>query len=312
VREGGLSSLDALTGLRTLALDGMGIWDFNGDGRITGLEVLQDPGSGKPDPAYRAGESFRECPECPRMVIVPGGTFVVGSPAREPGRGEDEGPQQSVPIRHAFAVGEFEVRFDEWMHCVRDGGECPMVSDESWGRGARPVVNISWNHAKRYVDWLSKKTGEQYRLLTEAEWEYAARAGSTTSRYWGNADNEACLYANVADRTAKKTYKTWTVFDCDDGYAESAPVGAFQPNAFGLHDTLGNVSEWVEDCYASSYGEQRTDGSALLKTDCPNHVVRGGGWDGVLRSIRSANRGRVGQDIRDRVLGFRVARTLTP
>jgi formylglycine-generating enzyme required for sulfatase activity len=309
VTKEGLAPLEALTGLRMLALDGTGIRGFDADGRIAGLKVLQDSAPRKSGATYQAGDSFRDCPECPQMVVVPAGSFDMGS--REAGRDNDEGPQRTVTIPRAFAVGKFEVRFDEWMQCVLDE-ECRMVSDENWGRGPRPVVNVSWNDAKGYVAWLAKKTGKPYRLLTEAEWEYAARAGTSTSRYWGNGKPEACQYANVADRTAKKKFKDWTIFDCDDGYAESAPVGAFRPNAFGLYDMLGNVWEWVEDCWHDSYIDAPADGSAWVTKDCGSRVVRGGGWDYEPQVVRSANRGGNLPEFRYINLGFRVARTLTP
>jgi formylglycine-generating enzyme required for sulfatase activity len=311
VRKDGLSSLQVLTTLRTLALDGTGIRDFNADGRIAGVKVLQDSAPRKPGAAYRAGDSFRDCPECPQMVVVPAGSFLMGSPANEAGRDDDEGPQRTVTIARAFAVGKFEVRFDEWMQCVLEE-ECRMVSDESWGRGLRPVVNVSWNDAKRYVAWLAKKTGKPYRLLTEAEWEYAARAGSLTARYWGNSELEACQYANVADRTAKKKYKDWTFLDCEDKYAEAAPVGAFRPNGFGLYDMLGNAWEWVEDCYHNSYRDRPVDGSAWMTKECQDRVVRGGGWKFEPHFVRSASRSRGTPEDRGDPLGFRVARTLTP
>jgi formylglycine-generating enzyme required for sulfatase activity len=312
VRKDRLSQLVALTALRTLALDGTGVRDFNVDGRIAGLKVLQDSAPRKPSTAYRASESFRDCPECPQMVVVPAGSFVMGSPGNEAGRYDDEGPQRTVTIGRDFAVGKFEVRFDEWMQCVLDE-ECRMVSDESWGRGPRPVVNVSWNDAKRYTEWLAKKTGKSYRLLTEAEWEYAARADTKTPRYWDAVSTDPCLYANVLNPEVKKKYKfEWDSFSCEDGYTEAAPVGAFRPNAFGLYDTLGNVWEWVEDCWHDSYKDAPTDGSAWVTKDCTSRVVRGGGWDGRPQVVRSAVRFRDTPEFRNDNLGFRVARTLTP
>jgi formylglycine-generating enzyme required for sulfatase activity len=308
----GLAPLRALTGLRTLALDGTGIRDFNTDGRVAGLRVLQDAAPRKPSAAYQAGDFFRECSGCPEMVVVPTGSFLMGSPAREAGRFDDEGPQRTVTIARPFAVAKFEVRFDEWMQCVLDE-ECRMVTDESWGRGPRPVVNVSWNDAKRYVDWLAKKTGKPYRLLTEAEWEYAARANTETPYYWDKQSDNPCLYANVLNPSVKKKYKfDWESFSCEDGYAETAPVGAFRPNAFGLYDMLGNAWEWVEDCWHDSYKDAPIDGSAWVTKACDSRVVRGGGWFSGPQFVRSAIRYRFAPSDLFDYLGFRVARTLTP
>jgi len=304
-----LSPLEGLTTLRMLALDGLGITGFNADGRIRDLKVLQDPVRSKPGPA---GEAFRDCPECPQMVVVPADSFVMGSPASEVGRGDDEGPQHTVKITQPFAVGKYEVRFDEWMLCVQDG-VCKAPSDEGWGRGPRPVINVSWDDAQQYVAWLTKKSGQPYRLLSEAEWEYAARAGTTASRYWGDGEEGACAYASVYDKRGKETYRfNWDNFTCDDGYAATAPVGMFQPNNFGLHDMLGNVWEWTEDCYQPSYNGGPSDGSAWVTEDSRSRVVRGGGWDFGPRLVRSAFRYGYFADFRFDVLGFRVARTLTP
>lgn len=306
-----LSPLQGLTSLRTLALDGLGITDFNADGHIPHLKVLQDPTPRKTGAAYRPGESFRDCRECPQMVVVPDGRFTMGSPKEEAGRADDEGPQHAVTIAEAFAVGTYEVRFDEWLLCVQ-AGRCRPVPDAGRGRGVRPVINVSWDDAQRYVDWLADKTGQPYRLLTEAEWEYAARADTKGPRYWTEQEN-ACAYANVYDAQGENKYKFgWDRFDCDDGYPDTAPVGAFQPNAFGLYDMLGNVWEWVADCHHDSYRRAPVDGSAWVTKDCELRVDRGGGWGDGPQVVRSADRSRDSPEGRDDGLGFRVARTLTP
>lgn len=306
-----LSPLGNLKDLRTLALDGLGITDFNADGRIPDLNVSQDPAPRKAGAAYRRGESFRECRDCPQLVVVPAGRFNMGSPKDEAGRNDDEQPQHPVTFAQPFAVGKYEVRFDEWLLCVQ-AGRCRPVPDEGWGRSLRPVINVSWGDAKRYVDWLADKTGQPYRFLTEAEWEYAARADTKAPRYWSEQEN-ACTYASVYDAQGQNKYKLgWGSFNCDDGYPDTAPVGAFQSNAFGLYDMLGNVWEWVADCYHDSYQRAPVDGSAWVTKDCELRVIRGGGWDSGPRRVRSANRDRVSPVDRYDGLGFRVARTLTP
>ena len=259
---------------------------------------LYEPGPSVAPPA----EPFRDCDRCPLMVTVPAGTFVMGSPASEEGRYEGEGPRRLVTIDAPFAVGVYEVTFDEWEACRRDGG-CPgdRPDDEDWGRGRRPVINVSWNEAQAYVRWLSRQTGQRYRLLSEAEWEYVARAGTETARYWGESASGQCRYANGHDPSAP----------CPDGYEYTAPVGSFAPNAFGLHDVLGNVLEWTEDCWNDSYAGAPTTGSAWQSGDCSRRPLRGGSWNSSPRGLlRSAVRGGNSTGFRGVGLGFRVARTL--
>ncbi len=176
---------------------------------------------------------------------------------------DNEGPQHRVTIRQPFAVGKYEVTFREWDACVADGG-CNgyRPDDEGWGRGNRPAINVSWDDAQAYLRWLSRKSEAEYRLLSEAEWEYAARGDTTAARYWGNDPAAACGFANVYDRTSKSVNELgWTYHECTDGYATTAPVGSFRANNLGLYDVLGNVWEWVEDCYNDTYagapGDQR-------------------------------------------------------
>ncbi len=254
-----------------------------------------------PQPAtgVRTVESFRDCAQCPEMVVVPAGTFTMGSPADEALRDEDEGPQRQVTIPAAFAVGKFEVTFAEWDACVADGGcDGYQPDDEGWGRGDRPVINVGWNRAQAYLRWLSGKTGQRYRLLTEAEWEFAARGGTATARYWGNQDG-------VQQATCNDCGNAW------DGKS-TAPVGTFAPNAYGLHDMLGNVWEWVEDCYHESYAGGPANSSAWVESGCSNRVLRGGSWDVGQWFARAAERfayssgGNYGADDD----GFRVARDL--
>ena len=182
------------------------------------------------------------------MVVIPAGSFLMGSPEGEEGRLDREGPQHPVTIGAPFALGKYEVTFDEWDACVAAGGCEHRPDDQGWGRGTRPVINVSWEDAHQYVAWLSGETGETYRLPSEAEWEYAARAGTTTRYFWGDGEDPACGSANIYDQVGKAADDYGGAsFGCDDGFAETAPAGSFRANAFGLHDVSGNVWEWVED-----------------------------------------------------------------
>ncbi len=242
--------------------------------------------------------SFRECAkDCPEMIVIPGGEFIMGSPATEKGRRDDEDPQHKVTIAKPFAVSKFEATFADWDACVSVGG-CPRASDSFFGRGAKPVINVTWDNAQQYVAWFSKMTGQRYRLLTEAEWEYAARAGTTTAYSWGDEIGKG--NANCASCGSK-----W-----DNG--GTSPVGSFKPNAFGLYDMHGNVWEWVEDCYHDNYNGAPADGSARTGVDCDRRVLRGGSWSPSPQTLRSAGRLSNPSDARFYNLGFRVARTLTP
>ncbi len=250
--------------------------------------------------ALKPSRTFKECANCPQMVVVQAGAFSMGSPTSEPGRSDDEAPQHTVAIARRFAVGRFEVTFDEWDACAADGG-CNgyKPSDEGWGRGRRPVINVSWDDANAYVAWLSKKTGKAYRLLSESEYEYATRAGTQTAYPWGNAvgTNNANCHACGSRWDARQT----------------APVGSFAANRFGLYDMAGNVREWTEDCYHDDYSGAPADGSAWTeRANCSNRVVRGGSWLIAPAFLRSASRYWFTTDYRLRYLGFRIARTLTP
>jgi len=235
----------------------------------------------------------------PEMVTIPAGSFRMGCVS-----GQDcfdrEFPVHDVTIPQAFAVSKYEVTFAEWDACVLDGG-CGgyRPDDRGWGRGRRPVINVSWDDAQEYVSWLSRQTGQTYRLLSESEWEYVARAGSSTAYSWGNdigsnrANCDGCGSQWDDDRTA--------------------PVGSFPANAFGVHDMHGNVWEWVEDCWnEEGYGGAPTNGSAWRSGDCSRHVLRGGSWYFNPWYLRSAYRDRDTTGPRNDFVGFRVARTLTP
>ena len=242
---------------------------------------------------------FRDCPLCPEMVVVPAGAFTMGSPASEVPRDGDEGPQHPVTIPRPFAVGRNEVTFVEWDACAADGG-CGgyRPDDQGWGRGDRPAIYVSWDDAKSYAAWLSRKTGKAYRLLSEAEWEYAARAGTTTRYWWGDA-----IGRNLAN--CRGCESPW------DG-KQTAPVGSFLVNGFGLHDMLGNVWEWVEDCWHGSYEGAPSDGSAWTSGgSCARRVLRGGSWNFIGEwYVRSAYRNRSYTVNRYINAGFRLARTL--
>ena len=272
-----------------------GVWRRIGtaDGTPLGFVPASSLGEG---PQWEVGTVFRDCRECPEMVVVPAGEFMMGSPPS--GDHGAESPVHRVTIAEPFAVGVYEVTFDEWDACVGGGG-CGGYRPrdyEGWGRGIRPVIDVSWKDARAYVDWLSRRTGEDYRLLSEAEWEYAARAGTTTRYHWGDEidwDRANC-HAEM----------------CGDNWEYTAPVGSFAANAFGLHDMHGNVWEWVGDCWNGSYAGAPSDGSVWESGDCGRRALRGGSWGSTPRNLRAAYRYGDGMGDRHGRNGFRVARTL--
>lgn len=221
---------------------------------------------------------FRDCFHCPEMVVIPAGSFTMGAADWNTGLLSGDGPRRRVTIGYDFAIGVHEVTFDEWEACT-DGGGCGgwRPGDYGWGRGRRPVTDVSWDDAQAYVAWLSAETGETYRLPSEAEWEYAARAGTETPRYWGEREVDQCLYANGWDREYNGTPRGRALRDrfglrtvsCSDGFGEgTAPVGTYEPNAFGLYDTIGNLAEWVEDCNVPDHADAPVDGSAWSPEAC--------------------------------------------
>jgi formylglycine-generating enzyme required for sulfatase activity len=254
------------------------------------------------------GTLIRDCPTCPEMIVVPAGSFMMGSPTTEEGRDSDEGPQHRVTFARPFAVGRFAVTFDEWDACVAGGGcNGHRPSDEGWGRGRRPVINVSWDDAKAYAAWLSRTTGQTYRLLTEAEREYVARAGTTSPFWWGpTITSEQANYD--ATRTYGKDGKT------GEYRRQTVPVDSFQQNPWGLFNVHGNVWEWTEDCFVDNYNGAPSDGSARILDAgaCTSRVVRGGSWGANPRGLRAAYRFRGTPDERGDALGFRLARTITP
>jgi formylglycine-generating enzyme required for sulfatase activity len=241
-------------------------------------------------PTYTAGYTFRDCDNCPEMVVLSGGLYQMGSPANEAGRGRDEGPQHEVSIQ-PFAMGKYEVTFAQWDACLAGGG-CNGYSppDGGWGRGDRPVTNVSWEDAQAYLDWLNHQAGGlRYRLASEAEWEYAARAGVSEAYAFGPR-----VTATQATFQVRRT----------------TPVGAHDANAFSLFDMHGNVGEWVEDCYAPNYELAPVDGGAVQADECQRRVYRGGGFADRATVLRAAARQAARREQRAQGVGFRVARTL--
>lgn len=228
---------------------------------------------------------FKDCDGCPEMVVVPSGSYI------------EMGGSRQITLSRPLAVGKTEVTFAQWDACVAEGGCMHRPDDEGWGRGNQPVMNVNWNDAKQFVAWLARKTGKSYRLLSEAEWEYSGRAGTTTQYYWGDSDSDICRYASV-DKGGQ---------GC--GTHKTSPVGSRQPNAFGLYDMLGNVWEWVEDCYNKGIDGVPDDGNARTAGDCGWRMLRGGAWNHSPGLLRFANRGYNPATFRDASIGFRVART---
>jgi len=242
---------------------------------------------------------LRDCGNCPAMVVIPAGEFTMGSPPSE----MQAEAQHRVTIAAPFAVGKFEITFEEWDACVKGGGcEGYRPDDQGWGRGKRPVINVTFENAKSYVSWLARKTGKRYRLLSEAEWEYAARAG-TTSRY-STGDSISPSQANY-DGSADGSGPS------PANRQKTLPAGSFRANAFGLYDMHGNAMEWVEDCWHPDYTEAApTDGSAWLDGDCNGRVMRSGSWEDSQSELRSAARTGEYKENTSYVDGFRVARDL--
>jgi formylglycine-generating enzyme required for sulfatase activity len=259
--------------------------------------------------ALKAGDNFKECEGCPEMVVVPTGAFIMGSPPSESGREQYEGPQQKIVIAKKFAVGRTEVSFTEWDACLADGGcNARHPGDNGWGHGSQPVIYVSWEDAKSYVEWLSKRTGARYRLLSEAEWEYAARGcrfECPSTPFWFGAD----ISRDQANYDSRYSY---------EGSAKAQPprrtlaTDSGAPNPFGLLNVHGNVREWVEDCWNANLNGQPPDGSARMTGDCRQHVLRGGSWADEPKDVRSSKRmwQEAGSAGRRAEIGFRVARDL--
>jgi len=229
----------------------------------------------------------------------------MGSPTNEPGRDGDEGAQHQVTISRNFAVGRFAVTFDEWDACVADRGcNGHKPSDQGWGRGRRPVINVSWDDAQVYVKWLSRKTGKAYRLLSEAEREYVAPAGTDTPFWWG-----ATITPSQANYDGNFTYNNGST---GQYRMQTLPVDSFAPNPWGLYQVHGNVWDWTEDCWNANYNGAPADGKAWTIGDCSRRVLRGGSWYNIPWGLRAAFRLWYSTDDRINYFGFRLGRTLTP
>ena len=278
------------------------------------------------------GAVFQDCADCPEMVVVPSGSFTMGENDGDPER--TEGPERHVIIKNSFALGRYEVTHKQFAEFVSATGQAPEVDecsmwvmtdistpDRNWldpgykrpVREDEAVVCVSWRDARAFVAWLSGKTGQRYRLPTEAEWEYAAKGGTETKYFWGEDPDIACDYANVYDITAAAKWPTddWDAPACDDGFADNAPVGQFKPNPFGLYDILGNVWEWTQDCSILPYPPEPVDGSAIeVEGACDWRAIRGGGWITQAYRQRPTWRGRDPERRMGAFFGFRVARDL--
>jgi formylglycine-generating enzyme required for sulfatase activity len=294
--------------------------------------LAQAPLTATQEQALKAGDTFRECDGCPEMVVIPAGSFQMGSPDSEKDRIENEGPLHPVTIAKRFALGKFELTVEQFAAFVAEtkydtGTVCDIWQDGKWDErqgynwqkpnfpqaAAHPASCLSWDDAKAYLAWLSGKTGKTYRLPSEAEWEYAARAGSQTRFHFGEDDRDYCRYGNGVDETAVAQVPgaaKWNPLPCRDGYAYTSPAGSFAPNAFGLYDTHGNVFEWVEDCWNDDFKGAPADGSPWLSGDCKVRVQRGGAWGYPRDYLRIAVRGRQGQGYRYINAGVRVGRTV--
>ena len=264
----------------------------------------------RPDqvPSKRArnpGDTFRDCPEGPELVVVPAGSFMMGSPDGEKLREDNEGPLHQVNISYPLAVGVYAVTFDEWDACVSDGG-CSgyRPDDNGWGRGARPIIHVNWEDAQMYVKWLSWRTGKGYRLLSESEWEYVARAGTRTLFWWGDEGDD------LTRLTIEKQVNEQGEFK------QTLPVGSLPANAFGLYDVHFNVGEWVEDCWNESYEGAPEDGSAWVSEgcDCNRRVQRGVSCAGRVGAPSDDRADGIWSELNHIMdcIGFRVARTLAP
>lgn len=313
-------------------------------GLALALALSATSASAKPAKPVVPGTRFNDCgADCPDMIAVPAGTFAMGADAGEDGR--PEGPVRNVAIARPFALGVFEVTNAQYSRFIAQtghvpskgcrslvGGKVEVVPDADYlhpgvgageGAGNKPVVCVSWRDAKAYTAWLSNKTGQPYRLPTEAEWEYAARGGKPGEYYWGQSIDTGCAHANVYDKDGA-TGGAIPVFStaegavsvpyaqCSDGHAGAAPVGSYAANPFGLFDMTGNVWEWTQDCYFAPYrAEVPTDGGAYeVSGECPRRAVRGGSWMSAPFRNRTSWRGRDPEDLVTWIFGFRVARDL--
>jgi len=274
-----------------------------------GMTSTADAAGRKSSRAQAKEQDFRDCSSCPRMVKIPAGEFMMGSPDGELRRSPNEGPQHRVVIAKPFAIGKYEVTFAEWDACVAKGGCRYKPADEGWGRGSRPAVNISWDDAVEFVRWLAKTTGKPYRLPTEAEWEYAARGMTDTSEAAQPFSTGATINYKQANYDANFVYGPGRMGIYRQ---QTMSVGSLSRNRFGLHHMHGNVWEWVQDCYRPDYRNAPADGSAVVGSDCRLRVLRGGAWNYYPWMLRSAYRYATPGNVRLNNVGFRVALSITP
>jgi formylglycine-generating enzyme required for sulfatase activity len=291
-------------------------------------ETVSPSATAQTGAAMSFGQVFRDCPTCPLMRVLPAGEYLQGSAADDADALPYEMPQHTTAIAYTFAAGVYEVTVGEYSEFVADthveGRACAVYDGEwrvdsavTWKNAveaqaaSHPVSCVSWQDAKDYAAWLSHRTNHIYTLLSASEWEYAARAGARAQRPWINP-SDACTYANLADQTATRRFSGWSAVPCADNYIQSAPVGSFIANAFGLHDMLGNVFEWTEDCWSPDYRGAPVDGSARRDGGCSEHELRGGSWFTSPQFVRTAYRDRFPSDYRSTSVGFRLRREVTP
>ena len=292
--------------------------------------------------ASSAGPAIRrECAQCPEMVVIPAGTAIVGAATADPFRAEDEQPTRTFTIRQRFAVSRYEITREQYETFVRATGQAVvggcLTDRRSRGRweldaetnfrdpgfaqaGEHPVACVSWEDAHAYVTWLNAHTQGGYRLLTEVEWEYVARAGNTRNLMypWGDDSTAGCPFGNGFDQTAMQAYagmdtsgyKDFDPLRCTDGWLNTAPVGSLSPNRFGVYDMIGNVAEWVEDCYQASHAQLAGSGVPTPVQDCSRRIVKGGSWGTLAHNLRIAERVPYPSTHRDDSIGIRVAKTL--
>lgn len=288
------------------------------------------PETPRPAPAASTpGEIIKDCAACPQMTVLSRGEFQQGAPDDDPDATPLERPYHHVRIDYPIAVSTADITVDDFKRFVeatgRDMNGCDIY-DGDWRHRAsagweqpgftqtarHPVVCVSWNDAVAYAEWLSKSTNQKYRLPSASEWEYSARAGSSTARPWKSDGAEACAGANVADRAAERRYPGWQVFPCDDGFVFTAPVGSFGSNGFGLSDVMGNVMVWTEDCWVADYADAPNDGRARKSPACSEHEVRGGSWFSPPPFVRASYRNHFKADYRTSSLGIRLVREIQP
>ena len=286
---------------------------------------VPDLSSQNNDPAAAAeqkeGLTFRDCDLCPELVAVAPGQFLVGAGGQGIAQPSPSATPQEVVVDKPFAIGRYEITFDDWERCVKVGGCTTQPSDDGWGRGRRPIIHVSYNDiTEQYLPWLSKISGYTYRLPTEAEWELASQGGNKSSlsqvQEAGSKAQLACTYGNSSDVSAKTREAIWAGVGCNDGFVYTAPVGSLKSNSLGIYDMHGNVWEWVSDCWHATYDTEEEKKSP----NCKYHVLRGGSWASEFRflpdgvwvgdavAFRAAVRGWETSVKARNSIGFRVAR----